>query len=174
MFLSEINKMNKIFKILAKILIISGLTFNNVSALKFEITQDNISYILDDKTQTAMVNKVYTNSDGVANLNIPPFVEFDKDLYKVLGLLRGCIDPFVFFKINKVNIPYTIIKDGNNKNVLYNLLSSPNITPIDKFIVKDYFDNYFDKNLSQRQKNSPLKRAVTKYLFLSGSQINAF
>lgn len=166
--------MNKFFKNLVQSSIIFGLTFNNVNAIKFEIIKNNISYILDDKNQTAMVNKVYTNSDGVANLNIPPFVEFDKDPYKVVGLLRGCIDPFVFFKISKINIPYTITKDDNTKNIFYNLLSSPNISPLDKFFIKDYFDNYFDKNLSQRQKNSPLKRAVTKYLFLSGSQTGIF
>lgn len=166
--------MNKFFKNLVQSSIIFGLTFNNVNAIKFEIIQNNISYILDDKNQTAIINKIYKDLSGKAPLDIPPFVEFCKIPYKVVGLSKGCIDPFVFFKISKINIPYTIEKNDNNKNVFYNLLSSPNISLLDKFIIKDYFDNYFDKNLSQRQKNSPLKRTATKYLFLSGSQTNVF
>lgn len=160
--------MIKFFKNLAQLSIIFGLTFNNVNAIKFEIIQNNISYILDDQNQTAIINKVYKNSSDKAPLNIPPFVEFNKSPYKVVGLSKGCIDPFAFFKISKINIPYTIEKNDNNKNIFYNLLSSPNISLLDKFIIKDYFDNYFDKNLSQRQKNSPLKRAGLKYSFING------
>ena len=154
--------MGKIFKNLAKILILLNLSCG-AKAIEFEVPQGNISYILDSNKQTAKVYKIYKDKEDSITLDIPAFVEFGTQYYKVTSLAKGCISPYTSKLINKVYIPYTLSKSENNKEILFNLLSSSNLSKADKFTIEDYFNDSFEKKLKSKEKNDPLKIAISRY-----------
>lgn len=148
--------MNKFFKFLSG-LVVFGLSFTNVSAVKLRISNKNFSFILDTKKQTAELCKVYSDSDDNITLDIPSFVDFCNSFYRVIGLTDGCIDRYVFERINSVNIPYTIEKNENNRKIFFKLLSAPKMTNFDKLVIRDFFEDFATTQIDEKLKNAPIK-----------------
>lgn len=164
--------MNKFLKLLSSVFIMANLNCINTNAIKFEIFHKNFSFILDSKENTAKLYKVYNETDDVVSLNIPSFVEFCSEFYRVDGLMENCIDPYIFKKLNGINIPYTISKDENNRKIFFNLLKAPKLSNYDKLVIRDYFDDFFSKEIIEKQTSSALKRAASSYYYLNGSNSN--
>ena len=155
--------MNKFLKLLSSVFIIANLNCINTNAIKFEIFHKNFSFILDSKENTAKLYRVYNETDDGVSLNIPSFVEFCSEFYRVDGLMENCIDPYIFKKLNGINIPYTIEKNENNRKIFFNLLKAPKLSNFDKLVIRDYFDDFFSKQQVEKQANNPLGKIRYRY-----------
>ena len=155
--------MNKFLKLLSSVFIMANLNCINTNAIKFEIFHKNFSFILDSKENTAKLYRVYNETDDGVSLNIPSFVEFCSEFYRVDGLMENCIDPYIFKKLNGINIPYTIEKNENNRKIFFNLLKAPKLSNFDKLVIRDYFDDFFSKQQVEKQANNPLGKIRYRY-----------
>lgn len=155
--------MNKFLKLFYSVFIIANLNCINTNAIKFEIFHKNFSFILDSKENTAKLYRVYNETDDGVSLNIPSFVEFCSEFYRVDGLMENCIDPYIFKKLNGINIPYTIEKNENNRKIFFNLLKAPKLSNFDKLVIRDYFDDFFSKQQVEKQANNPLGKIRYRY-----------
>lgn len=155
--------MNKFLKLLSSVFIMANLNCINTNAIKFEIFHKNFSFILDSKENTAKLYRVYNETDDGVSLNIPSFVEFCSEFYRVDGLMENCIDPYIFKKLNGINIPYTIEKNENNRKIFFNLLKAPKLSNFDKLVIRDYFDDFFSKQQVEKQAKNPLGKIRYRY-----------
>ena len=120
------------------------------------------SFILDDSKNTASLNKVYVGCNDERDLIIPSFLEFFGTFYKVVSLNNETINSFVLKRVNRVILPYSIDKnDETTKNELFKFLDSEKIDIVDKYAIKDFFENTFDKELQIKKDNDPLKRSFS-------------
>ena len=148
-------------KFLCALICFCSLNFN-AKCVKFEIFHDHCSFILDDKNQTAMLNQVYVGCNEERDLIIPSFLEFFGAFYKVISLNSGTISPFVLERVNRVILSVSIDKnDEITKNELYKFLDSKKLDETDKYAIKDFFENTFDKELQIKKDNDPLKRSFS-------------
>ena len=138
-------------------------SFNLCSnAVKFEVFNNGCSFILDDSNNTASLNKVYVGCNEERDLIIPSFLEFFGTFYKVVSLNNETINHFVLNRVNRVILPYSIDKnDETTKNELFKFLDSEKIDIVDKYAIKDFFENTFDKELQIKKDNDPLKRSFS-------------
>lgn len=128
------------------------------NAVKFEIFHDHCSFILDDKNQTAMLNQVYVGCNEERDLIIPSFLAFSGAFYRVISLNSGTISPFVLERVNCVILPVSIDKnDDTTKNELFKFLDSKKLDETDKYAIKDFFENTFDKELQIKKITIPSK-----------------
>ena len=82
--------------------------------------------------------------------------------YRVISLNSGTISPFVLERVNRVILPVSIDKnDETTKNELFKFLDSKKIDLVDKYAIKDFFENTFDKELQIKKDNDPLKRSFS-------------
>lgn len=134
-------------------------SFNFCSnAVKFEVFNNDCSFILDDSNNTASLNKVYVGCNDERDLIIPSFLEFFGAFYRVISLNSGTISPFVLERVNRVILPYSIDKnDETTKNELFKFLDSEKIDIVDKYAIKDFFENVFEKELKEKNDKDPLK-----------------
>ena len=123
---------------------------------------NDCSFILDDSKNTASLNKVYVGCNDERDLIIPSFLEFFGTFYKVVSLNNETINSFVLKRVNRVILPYSIDKnDETTKNELFKFLDSEKIDIVDKYAIKDFFENTFDKELQIKKDNDPLKRSFS-------------
>ena len=134
-------------------------SFNFCSnAVKFEVFNNDCSFILDDSNNTASLNKVYVGCNDERDLIIPSFLEFFGAFYRVISLNSGTISPFVLERVNRVILTYSIDKnDETTKNELFKFLDSEKIDIVDKYAIKDFFENVFEKELKEKNDKDPLK-----------------
>lgn len=134
-------------------------SFNFCSnAVKFEVFNNDCSFILDDSNNTASLNKVYVGCNDERDLIIPSFLEFFGTFYKVISLNSETISPFVLERVNRVILPYSIDKnDETTKNELFKFLDSEKIDIVDKYAIKDFFENVFEKELKEKNDKDMLK-----------------
>lgn len=134
-------------------------SFNFCSnAVKFEVFNNDCSFILDDSNNTASLNKVYVGCNDERDLIIPSFLEFFGTFYKVVSLNNETINSFVLKRVNRVVLPYSIDKnDETTKNELFKFLDSEKIDIVDKYAIKDFFENVFEKELKEKNDKDPLK-----------------
>lgn len=148
-------------KFLCALICFCSLNFN-AKCVKFEIFHDHCSFILDDKNQTAMLNQVYVGCNEERDLIIPSFLEFFGAFFKVVSLNSGTISPFVLERVNRVILSVSIDKnDEVTKNELFKFLDSKKLDETDKYAIKDFFENTFDKELQIKKDNDPLKRSFS-------------
>lgn len=135
------------------------LSFNFCSnAVKFEVFNNGCSFILDDSNNTASLNKVYVGCNEERDLIIPSFLEFFGTFYKVVSLNNETINHFVLNRVNRVILPYSIDKhDETTKNELFKFLDSEKVDIVDKYAIRDFFNNTFNLDLEIRKDNDPLK-----------------
>lgn len=135
------------------------LSFNFCSnAVKFEVFNNGCSFILDDSNNTASLNKVYVGCNEERDLIIPSFLEFFGAFYRVISLNSGTISPFVLERVNRVILSVSIDKnDEITKNELYKFLDSEKVDIVDKYAIKDFFENTFDKELQKKKITIPSK-----------------
>lgn len=144
-------------KFLCALICFCSLNFN-AKCVKFEIFHDKCSFILDDSNNTASLNKVYVGCNEERDLIIPSFLEFFGTFYKVVSLNNETINHFVLKRVNRVILPYSIDKnDETTKNELFKFLDSEKIDIVDKYAIRDFFDNTFNLDLEKRKDNDPLK-----------------
>lgn len=96
-------------------------------AIRFELTQSDISFIVDEKTRTAIVRHIYLRIDeDEKDITIPAKIEFKYfGSYTVVGVLPGAVKD-ISAKIKSVVLPKTLISTVENKE-MFTFLVNENI-----------------------------------------------
>ena len=141
-----------------------AITFNS-RAIKFEVLHENLSFILDSEDQTTYLNKIYVGCDEECSLIIPSFVVFSGHFYKVVGLNKDCINNYNIDKINQITVCLSSIdkNDETTKEELYKFLDSKKLSDIDKYTIKDFYEDIHKKYVDQNKENNPINKVAYPY-----------
>lgn len=118
--------MLKKIKAVSTLVALSAPAFS-CEATRFELTQSDISFIVDEKTRTAIVRHIYLRIDkDEKDITIPAKIEFKYfGSYTVVGVLPGAIKD-ISAKIKSVVLPKTLTSTAENKE-MFTFLVNENI-----------------------------------------------
>lgn len=120
--------MLKKIKAVSSLVALSAPAFS-CEAIRFELTQSDISFIVDETTRTAIVRHIYLkideDEDG-KDIAIPAKIEFKYfGSYTVVGVLPGAVKD-ISTKIKSVVLPKTLTSTAGNKE-MFTFLVNENI-----------------------------------------------
>lgn len=118
--------MLKKIKAVSSLVALSAPTFA-CEAIRFELTQSDISFIVDETTRTAIVRHIYLRIDEDGkDIAIPAKIEFKYfGAYTVVGVLPGAVKD-ISTKIKSVVLPKTLTSTAENKE-MFTFLVNENI-----------------------------------------------
>lgn len=113
------------FKKILLFIFLFVVSISNCKAYKMELLTKDFSFIVDTKTKTALVRKIYIGTyDEPKDIIIPEKIVFCKDTYYVDEIYENAFD-WVINKIMRIKLP--ILKKSEMNGRVFRILMNYNI-----------------------------------------------
>lgn len=95
---------------------------NRVNEALDEVLYKDFSFVIDKKTKTAFVRKIYIGTGEEKDIKVPPEITYLDEKYKVIAVADYAVEE-VINKLNRVELPDTLEKNKMYEKVV-NLIKS--------------------------------------------------